>query len=321
MTTLVTGGAGFLGSRLIAALLEAPDGLSPRRIVSADMQPCPISDSRVDSRVGTIADAAHVRSLLSEEVTCVFHLAAVLSGEAEADFARGMLVNVEGTRHLLEASHQCRVAPRFVFASTVAVFGGELPAVVSDDMALRPQSSYGTEKAMAELLVHEYTRRGVVDGVVCRVATVAVRPGAPSSAVSSFVSGIIREPIDGLDSVCPVPLDTPIWISSPDVVTRNLVHAGRLPAASLEQSRTVNLPGVSVTPARLLDSLEQLAGADARARVRQAVDPPIARIVASWPAAFDMTYARRLGFEGDADANAIVRRFLAQRAATAPRRP
>ena len=139
-----------------------------------------------------------------------------------------MRVNVDATRTLLEACRRLETPPRFVFTSTVAVFGGALPDVVPDDVAVLPQSSYGAAKAIAELLVNEYSRRGFIDGIVCRLPTVAVRPGAPNSAMSSFVSGIIREPLAGIDSVCPVPLDTRLWISSPDVVTRNLLHAARV---------------------------------------------------------------------------------------------
>src|SRR6185295_2281394 len=144
---------------------------------------------------------------------------------------------------------------------TVAVFGGALPAIVPDDIAVAPQSSYGSEKAIAELLVNEYSRKGFVDGVVCRLPTVAVRPGAPNAAASSFVSGIIREPLAGIDAVCPVPLDTRLWISSPDLVIDNLVHAARVQTSDLEHRRTVNLPGLSVTPEQMLDSLERVAGA------------------------------------------------------------
>lgn len=311
MQIVVTGAAGFLGRRLVRALLASPDGLpAVSRIVAADTTPCPIRDARLDHRTGTITDREFVQSIVRDEVGLVYHLAAVLSGQSETEFDLGMQVNVEATRGLLEACRALTNTPRFVFSSTVAVFGGPLPDVVPEAMAVLPQSSYGTEKAIGEHLVREYSRRGFIDGIVCRVPTVAVRPGAPNSAVSSFVSGIIREPLAGIDTVCPVPLDTRLWISSPEVVTDNLVHAARLPPTVLEGGRTMNLPGLCVTPAEMLASLERLAGADARARVRCAVDPRVMDIVCSWPGAFDVTRALALGFRADRDVDAVVRQFM-----------
>ena len=314
MTVLVTGAAGFLGSRLANALLARVEGIADvSRLIAVDTTTCPADDPRVDSRVGTITDESFVRSIVDSDVDVVYHLAAVLSGQAEAEFDRGMQVNVDATRSLLEACRRLRRRPRFVFASTVAVFGGRLPDVVPEDMAVRPESSYGTEKAIAELLVNEYSRKGFIDGVVCRLPTVAIRPGPPNSAMSSFVSGIIRESLAGMDSVCPVPLDTPLWISSPDVMNGNLLHAARLETSTLEDRRTVNLPGLSVTAGEMLASLERHGGAAARARVRCEPDERIMRIVCTWPAAFDVTRALRLGFRRDGDIDSIVRQFIAER--------
>jgi len=311
MKVLVTGAAGFLGSRVIQALLaNTGDGPHPSRIVAADFTPCPIADPRLDSRTGTIVDPAFIRSIVAPGVDVVFHLAAVLSGQSEAEFDVGMQVNVEATRNLLEACRALPRPPRFVFSSTVAVFGADLPDLVPEDSVLQPQSSYGTAKAITELLVREYSRRGFVDGIACRLATVTVRPGAPNSALSSFVSGIIREPLAGIEAVCPVPLDTRIWVSSPGVVTSNLIHAARVPASALAGDVSVNLPGLTVTPAQMLASLERAGGAEARARVRCEVDPRAARIFATWPGALDDRRARRLGFEGDRDVDEIVRQYI-----------
>jgi nucleoside-diphosphate-sugar epimerase len=313
MKILVTGAAGFLGSRLIAALLSGRDGLPITRIVAADTSSCQNDDPRVDCRTGTITDADFVTSIVERDVDVVYHLAAVLSGQAEAEFDLGMQVNVDATRSVLEACRRLKKAPRFVFASSLAVFGGPLPDVVPEDMVVLPQTSYGTEKAIAEFLVNEYSRRDVIDGIVCRLPTIAVRAGAPNSAMSSFVSGIIREPLAGIDSVCPVPLDTRIWISSPEVVIENLVHAGRMPAATLDGRRALNLPGLCVTPSEMLASLERLGGAAARARVRCETDQRTMRMVCGWPGAFDVSRPLRLGFIADRDIDSVVRQFMAER--------
>jgi nucleoside-diphosphate-sugar epimerase len=312
MKILVTGAGGFLGSRLIGALLSGREGLPDvSAIVAADTATCPIRDPRVERRTGSITDVEFIRSIVDHDVDVVYHLAAVLSGQAEAEFDLGMQVNVDATRSLLEACRRLTKAPRFIFTSTVAVFGGSLPGVVPEDMVVSPQSSYGAQKAIAELLVNEYSRRGFVDGIVCRLATVAVRPGAPNSAVSSFVSGIIREPLAGIESVCPVPLETRLWISSPEMVTNNLVHAAILPTSALVGRRTVNLPGLCVTPAEMLDSLERLGGVTARARVRCEPDERTIRIVCSWPGALDVSRPLGLGFTADRDIDCVVRQFMA----------
>lgn len=311
MNVLVTGAAGFLGTRIIEALLAGTGEAAVTRVVAADIAACPVEDPRVAVRTGTIADPAFARAIVEPDVAVIFHLAAVLSGQSEAEFDLGMRVNVDGTRHLLEASRAGRTPPRFVFSSTVAVFGGDLPDEVPENQVLRPQTSYGTAKAIAELLVSEYSRRGFIDGVACRLATVAVRPGAPNSALSSFVSGIIREPLAGIDTVCPVPLDTRVWISSPDVVTANLIHAARVPMLALDGQVVINLPGLTVTPREMLESLERAAGTAARARVRCEIDPRVARVVATWPGALDDRRARLLGFSADRTIDDVVAQYAA----------
>lgn len=311
MKVLVTGGAGFLGVRLIRALL-AGDGPMGRvdAVVAADMAPCPVDDPRVASRVGSVADAAFVAAAVEPDVDVVYHLAAVLSGQSEAEFDIGMTVNVDATRLLLEACRKLPKPPRFVFTSSLAVFGGPMPEVVPEDMVLMPQSSYGAEKAIGELMVCEYGRKGFVDGVVCRLPTITVRPGKPNSAASSFVSGIIREPLNGEASECPVPLDTRLWISSPDAAVANLVRAGAIPAERLGGRPVLNLPGITVTAAEMLDSLERLGGKAARARVALTDVERIKAIVCSWPGAFDVSRPLALGFAADADFDGIVRQYM-----------
>jgi nucleoside-diphosphate-sugar epimerase len=310
MKILVTGAAGFLGTRLIHHLLADAGGVRATRIVAADVVPCSIADGRVEVRTGSVADAAFARSLVDRDVAIVFHLAAALSGQSEAEFDAGLQINLDGTRALLDACRAAATAPRVVFSSTVAVFGGDLPPIVPEDQVLEPQTSYGVAKVMAELLVGEYSRRGYIAGVSCRLATVTVRPGKPNSALSSFVSGIIREPLAGIDTVCPVPLDTPIWITSPDAVTRNLAHAARIDLGGLGSRRSLNLPGLSVTAGEMLASLERLAGGAARARVRVEREERVARAMTGWPAALDASRALSLGFTCDTSVDAVVRQYM-----------
>jgi nucleoside-diphosphate-sugar epimerase len=310
---LITGAAGFLGSRLASALLAGAPGLPKvSKLVAVDTAGCRIDDPRVDWKPGTITDDHFTSSIVETDVDAVYHLAAVVSGQAEAEFDLGMRVNVDATRALLEACRRLEKPPRFVFTSTLAVFGGSLPAIVPDDIAVAPQSSYGSEKAIAELLVNEYSRKRFVDGIVCRLPTVAVRPGTANAAASSFVSGIIRDALAGIDTVCPVPLDTRLWITSPEQVTANLVHAARVRTSDLEDRRTVNLPGLCVTPEDMLDSLERVAGAAVRARVRCELDRRIMHIVCTWPGAFDVSRALRLGFSADHHIDSIIRQFIGE---------
>jgi D-erythronate 2-dehydrogenase len=313
MKIIVTGGAGFLGQRLIASLLAAQDAGRPGlpafdQIVSLDLGPCGLTDPRVVSQTGDIADPAFVAAHVAGEVSAIWHLAAVVSGQAEADFNIGMRINLDGTRLLLEAARALPAPPKFIFASSLAVFGGPLPAIVTDDQALRPASSYGAQKAIGEILVADYARKGFVDGVALRLPTVVVRPGKPNAAASSFASGIIREPMAGVEAVCPVPMDTRLWLSSPDTVVANLVHAATLPRVT---GGAVNLPGLSVTVAQMLDSLHRIAGPAAHARVRHEPDARIQAIVCSWPGDFDVSRAMGLGFSRDTDFDGVVRQHAA----------
>lgn len=311
MKILVTGAAGFLGTRLIHALLAGPRDLpAPAAIIAADLGSCPVSDPRVDVRTGSISDSSFIQAIVDRDVGVVFHLAAVLSGQSEAEFDVGMRVNVDATRALLEACRALNTAPRVVVTSSIAVFGPPLPPVVPEDFAPRPHTSYGAAKLIGEVLVNDYSRRGFIDGVALRLPTVAIRPGRPNSALSSFVSGIVREPLAGVEAVCPVPDDTPLWICSPRTVTENLLHAVRLPTARLEGYRSVNLPGISVTPADMLASLERLAGAEVRSRVRVEPDPAAVGVVCAWPGAVDVSRAMRLGFKAEGTIDAIIRDFM-----------
>ncbi|GAA5168818.1 D-erythronate dehydrogenase [Ornithinimicrobium tianjinense] len=313
MRIVVTGGAGFLGSRVIRLLLERQDaGSAPLAfdsVVSFDLAQCPVDDPRVSSVVGDIADPALIAEVITPDTVAVYHLAAVLSGGSEEDFDLAMTVNVDGTRALLEAARTTGAAPRFVFTSSLAVFGGAMPDVVPEELATRPESTYGAFKAIGELLVNEYSRKGFVDGRVLRLPTISVRPGRPNSAASSFASGILREPLNGQPSQVPVPLETRMWLSSPDVAVRNLVHALEVDGDQIGPWRTLNLPGITVTVSQMLESLERVGGQQARALVTEVPDQRINDIVGSWPGDFDVERPLALGFQRDETFDAVVTQY------------
>jgi nucleoside-diphosphate-sugar epimerase len=328
MKVVVTGGAGFLGQRLIRALCERgslTDAAGRERaidcIVAADPGRCsdPVIDGRVVYTPGDIADASFIGKVLDADTDSVFHLAAVVSGAAERDFDLGMRVNVDGTRLLLEVCRRGRTVPKVVFASSVAVFGQPLPAVVADSTTPTPQASYGVQKLIGELLIGDCSRKGFVDGRCVRLPTIVVRPGKPNAAASSFASGIMREPLAGREAICPVEPSTGMWMSSPVTAVAALVHAHELPAVAWGTLRSLNLPGLTATVAEMIEALRTAAGDEVAARVRFQIDEPIAAIVRSWPARFDTARARALGFPQDADFASILRDYMRQYAPAAMR--
>jgi len=318
MHVIVTGGAGFLGARLIQQLLSEEvvlEGRAVTRVTSIDLALCPVADDRVESLTGDVADSALIEKALADrtpgnDTVAICHLAAVVSSQAEADFDLGMRVNLDATRTLLEACRRHPGRPRFLFASSLAVFGPGLSQPVPEAIGPQPRSSYGAQKAMGELLVNDYSRRGFVDGRVCRLPTIVVRPGKPNQAASSFASSIIREPLAGVEAVCPVDAGLPLWLSSPRTVVSNLVHALTLDGEALGDWRTLNLPGITVTVEEMLEALERQAGSAARERVRFEPDAAIDAIVASWPGGLDVERPTALGFQADADFDAIIRAYL-----------
>ena len=253
MQIIITGGGGFLGQRLAKSLLESALSFDVLVLVDIVMPSNPGNDSRVQCKQSDLSIEGAARELVTRQTKIIFHLAAVVSSHAEKEFDIGWKVNLDITRQLLEAVRHTNPTIRFVFSSSLAVYGGDLPPVVNDTTAVTPRSSYGTQKAMGELLVNDYSRKGLVDGVVLRLPTICVRPGRPNLAASSFVSSIIREPLRGEDAVCPVSRDLDILVSSPDTVIRNLIHAATLKTEPLGW-RTVNLPGLTVTVQRMLDA-------------------------------------------------------------------
>ena len=310
MKILITGGAGFLGQRLAGKLLEHHGDeirvILADRVASRSFE----NDKRVAPVVCDVSSADDVARLLTPDVGAIFHLAAIVSGQAEAEFDLGMKINLEATRVVLEAARRLPTPPKFVFTSSLAVFGGELPDVVTDDTPVCPQSSYGAQKAIGELLVNEFSRRGFVDGRVVRLPTICVRPGKPNRAASSFVSGIIREPIKGEPAVCPVGRDLLLWISSPATAIENLVHAQLIDGDAFGAHRTANLPGLTVSVGEMIDTLARVAGAEVAARIRFEPDEAVERIVASWPGRFETPRADSLGFKRDRDFESVIRAFI-----------
>ena len=321
MRIVITGGGGFLGSRLARRLLERgtlTDARGSEReireIVLLDVAhpAAAIDDARLVCRVGDLADAATVDEAFAGGVDSVFHLAAVVSGQAEADFDIGMRINLDATRLLLERCRRLEAPPKLVFASSLAVFGGPLPDPVPDDAPLMPQASYGTQKAIGELLVYDMTRKGYIDGRSLRLPTVTVRPGKPNRAASSFASGIVREPLAGIDADCPVAPTTRMWVTSPRSVVDNIVIGHEAPAFAFAHTRSVNVPGLCVAVGEMVEALRAVAGDRVAARVHWRHDAAIDRIVSTWPANFAPQLGPALGMRGDAGFEDIVRAYIAE---------
>ncbi len=319
MRVLITGGGGFLGQGVARALVargglaSEPGGRAALSRLTLFDQAFPaqrIDDPRVHYVSGDVLDPEALERAFEGGVDAVFHLASVVSAGAEADFDLGMRVNLDGMRGVLEACRRQAPAPKLVFTSSVAAFGGALPDVVVDTTAPTPQSSYGTQKVIGELLVGDYTRKGYLDGRTVRLPTIVVRPGKPNRAASGFMSNILREPMNGEAAVCPVSPDARMWILSPQRAVDALLHAIALPSDAWGWNRTLNAPGITVSVGEALAALGRIAGAQAAARVRFERDEGIEKIVLGWPARFETPRAARLGFKGDADIEEIVRAHL-----------
>jgi len=314
---LVIGAAGMIGRKL--ALRLAADGVLAGRAVSQLSLVDVVEPARpagagleVVTRTADLCDPDTVRALVAGRPDVVFHLAAVVSGEAEADVDKGYRVNLDASRLLLEAIRAAgpEYVPRVVFSSSIAVFGPPFPEAIGDDHCTAPLTSYGTQKAIVELLLSDYTRRGFLDGVAIRLPTICVRPGTPNLAASGFFSSIIREPLNGREAVLPVPDDVRHWFASPRAAVGFLLRAAELTAEELGARRALTMPGVSATVGDEIEALRRVAGEEAVARIRREPDPAILRIVDTWPGRFDPRRALELGFRAEADFGEIVRVYL-----------
>ena len=317
MNILITGAAGMIGRKLTdrlgndGTLVGKPiDKLTLLDIV------CPPNPETFTGKIETVAaDLAaptEAGKAIAGRPDVVFHLAGVVSGEAELDFDKGYRVNLDGTRALLEAIRAVRdgYRPRLVYTSSIAVFGAPFPPTIPDDFHLTPLTSYGTQKAIGEALLADYTRRGFCDGFGIRLPSIVVRPGKPNKAASGFFSGIIREPLAGEEAVLPVPKSVRHWFASPRAGVGFLLHAARLDTAQLGARRNLTMPGISATVGEQIEALARVAGDAAVRLIREQPDATIMRIVEGWPRNFDARRATQLGFRADASFDDIIRAHI-----------
>ena len=315
MKVAIIGGYGFLGRRLAQRLLQRGHLIGKNgeaedidELILIDQIKPDKAMEGVTSLIGDISEPGFIAQVIDDEVDSIFHLAAIVSSAAEADFDLGMQINLDATRALLDHFRQLPTPPRLVFSSSIAVFGN-VPAVVQDDTPALPLSSYGTQKVIGEYLANEYARKGFVDSRCIRLPTVVIRPGKPNKAASSFASSILREPLQGLSAICPVSEDLSLWIQSPRVVIENLIHAHDTSSDMwLGGPRILNLPGLTVSVREMIDALTRFGG-DA-ALIEWKKDPDVARIVGSWPGAMNTDRANRMGFLNDKHIDEIVQAFI-----------
>jgi D-erythronate 2-dehydrogenase len=315
MHILVTGAAGMIGRKFCEALIKhGRIGSGPvDRLTMADtITPAapPEAPFKVSTLSADISDPGTAESFVADRPDIIYHLAAVVSGEAEADFDKGYRVNLSGTQRLFEAVRKAEYRPRVVFASSIAVFGTPFPETIPEDYALTPLTSYGTQKAIGELLLADLSRRGFFDGIGIRFPTICVRPGKPNKAASGFFSNMIREPLKGERAILPVNEDVRHWFASPRAAVNFLLHAGALNLDQLGSRRIINMPGLSATVGEMIASLEKIAGTECVKLIERKPDPDIQRIVDGWPRQLDASKAESLGFRAETSFAEIIKTHL-----------
>ena len=320
MKVVITGGGGFLGKKLARRILQQgtladADGRQQKvtelLLFDVGVASGPgLDDPRVKAMAGDIANRATVQSIVQGAST-VFHFAAVVSAGAEADFDLGYRVNLDGTRNVLEGCRELGTNPRVVFTSSLAAYGGDLPPAVTDDTPLTPQTSYGSQKSIGEFLIRDYTRKGFLRGTAVRLPTICVRTGLPNKAASTWASSVVREPLTGVDVVCPVTPQTIMVVLSPRKTVDAFVKLHDLPVESFGPGRTLLLNGINVTARELEQAVGKHAGNRKVGKVTWQHDPAIQKICDGWPQGIDSARARRLGFEIDKDLDEVVRNFIA----------
>lgn len=311
MNIVITGGQGFLGQRLAKTLLSQ-NNIQIENLVLVDVvKPvAPNNDPRVHCFEMDLRDPKGLSEIITPKTDAVFHLAAIVSSHAEQEPDLGYEINFLVTKNLLDICRQQNPKIRFIFSSSLAVFGGELPEVIQDSTAVTPQSTYGTQKAMCELLINDYTRKGFVDGIVLRLPTICIRPGKPNKAASSFVSSIMREPLHNEKAICPVSKELRLWLSSPNTVITNFIHALTLASLPLRSWHVINLPGFSISVQQMLTDLSAIKGEQILENIEFSFDENINNIVASWPAQIDNTQSMRLGFSVDQHFTDVIQQFI-----------
>jgi D-erythronate 2-dehydrogenase len=318
MHVLITGSAGMLGRKLADALIS-PDsalGAAVSRLTLADVAHDSVGPLRpaVSHIIVDLSEPGRAAELLSTRPDIIFHLAAIVSGEAEADFDKGYRINLDGTRMLFEAVREegakMPYSPRLVFASSIAVFGAPFPDSINDEYFTTPLTSYGTQKAICELLLADYSRRSFFNGVGLRLPTICVRPGKPNKAASGFFSNIIREPLAGEEAVLPVDPSVRHWFASPRAAIGFLLHAATLETASIGPRRNLTMPGLSATVAEQIAALERICGRKASRLIRHEPDAAIENIVSGWPSKFDARRASELGFKAETSFDEIIRAHI-----------
>jgi nucleoside-diphosphate-sugar epimerase len=318
MHILIFGAAGMVGRKLTERLVK-DGGLGGREITKATLHDVvePQAPANAPFKVRTVssdfAEPGEAEKLVAERPDVIFHLAAIVSGEAEADFDKGYRINLDGTRQLFHVVRKIGdgYRPRLVFTSSIAVFGAPFPEAIGDEFFLTPLTSYGTQKAMGELLLNDYSRRGFLDGVGLRLPTICIRPGVPNKAASGFFSNILREPLSGKEAVLPVGEEVRHWHASPRAAVGFLRHALALDTAKLGERRCVTLPGLSATVGEQIEALRRVAGDAAVNLIRREPDPVIAGIVAGWPTRFDARRAEALGFTAERSFDEIIAAHVA----------
>lgn len=303
MKILIIGGAGMIGRKLAARL-------AGHQLILADVVAPPAFPGATCLTID-LADPATPARLVASRPEVIFHLAAIVSGEAEADFEKGYAINLDASRALFEAIRALPdYRPRVVFASSCAVFGAPFPALIPDDFFVTPHTSYGTQKAITELLLADYSRRGIFDGIALRLPTICIRPGTPNRAASSFFSNILREPLRGLPAVLPVKDDLRHWFASPRAAAGFFMHAMTLDLTRLQGRPALNMPGLSATVAEEIEALRRVAGQKAVDLIRYEPDATIQRIVGAWAGNFDAARATALGFTAETSFDQIIAAHL-----------
>ncbi|MEE9375268.1 MAG: D-erythronate dehydrogenase [Rhizobiaceae bacterium] len=316
MKILVLGAAGMIGRKLIARLLidgclrgETITNIHGFDVVEAGLES--VGKISIITSAGDVSDAATVEALVAKKPDVIFHLAAIVSGEAEADFEKGYRINLNGTHNLLSAVAAMKgYVPRIVFASSIAVFGAPFPDYVKDDFHLTPLTSYGTQKAIGELLLADFTRKGLLDGVGIRLPTIVVRPGRPNAAASGFFSNIIREPLAGKKAILPVSTEVMHWVASPRSAIGFCLHAAELDGEKLGPKRNLTMPGLAVTVGEMIDAVGRFGGDKARALIEGKPDATINEIVENWPRRFMATRALKLGFQVEKTIDEIIQAHI-----------